>query len=129
MPVRATPRPSASSTPPRARKDRPPGGRARPSAKAPMPSQLTQAIARYLTINPKHQALMLTLTVKNMTAEKLRYWLDRLMNAFDASAGLIPSVSGAPRRTSTIAFMSKALKSAGASLSSLGFLDGSPQPP
>jgi plasmid rolling circle replication initiator protein Rep len=45
-------------------------------------SQLTQAVSHYLTVNPKHQALLLTLTVKNMAAEKLRYWLDRLMNAF-----------------------------------------------
>jgi plasmid rolling circle replication initiator protein Rep len=44
--------------------------------------RLTQAVERFLKQNPQHQAVLLTLTMKNMTGEKLRYWLDRLLKAF-----------------------------------------------
>jgi putative ATP-dependent endonuclease of OLD family len=45
-------------------------------------AQLCELMAAYLATNPQHQGLLLTLTMKNMTAEKLRYWVDRLLKAF-----------------------------------------------
>jgi hypothetical protein len=44
--------------------------------------RLSKAAEQYLRANPLHQALLLTLTIRNMAAEKLRYWLDRLLKAF-----------------------------------------------
>jgi hypothetical protein len=44
--------------------------------------RLGKAGEQYLRANPLHQALLLTLTIRNMAAEKLRYWLDRLLKAF-----------------------------------------------
>ncbi len=45
-------------------------------------AQLCTLMEAYLAVHPDHQALLLTLTMKNMSAEKLRYWVDKLLNAF-----------------------------------------------
>jgi hypothetical protein len=44
--------------------------------------QLCQLMAAYLAANPDHQALLLTLTIKNVSAEKLRYAVDKLLKGF-----------------------------------------------
>lgn len=44
--------------------------------------QLCMLMAAYLAAYPDHQALLLTLTIKNVSAEKLRYAIDKLLKGF-----------------------------------------------
>ncbi|MBB4395088.1 protein rep [Bradyrhizobium sp. ERR14] len=44
--------------------------------------RLSKAVEHYLRANPLHQALLLTLTVRNMPVDQLRDWLGRLFRAF-----------------------------------------------
>ncbi len=44
--------------------------------------RLSKAVEHYLRANPLHQALLLTLTVRNMPVDQLRDWLGRLFKAF-----------------------------------------------
>lgn len=44
--------------------------------------RLSKGVEHYLRANPLHQALLLTLTIRNMPVEQLRDWLSRLFKAF-----------------------------------------------